>query len=627
LREECIAQFSISKLSKQGKQKMNRRDLLKASTLPVLSYVLSGCASAALGTTHTNLPLRSRLRPGDSKWPSEIMWQELQQAVGGRLIKLNSPFANCSTNSADANCNEAFAQLNSAFYIGDQPALTQTSGWIDAWISHPSTYAVSAKTTTDVVAAVNFARTHSLRLAVKGGGHSYQGTSSAPDSLLVWTRQMNNISLHENFIAKGCAEITGPQHAVSVGAGAMWIDAYHAVTTLGGRYVQGGGCTTVGVAGLIQSGGFGNFSKNFGTAAANLLEAEIVTADGEIRIANACTNPDLFWAIKGGGGGSFGIVTRLTLRTYELPEIFGAVFGKIKASTDKAFLALINKIFEFYAQELFNPHWGEQIGFNPDNTVNISMVFQGMNQQQAEKIWQPLITWIDNNKEYSLEEPFHFLAVPARHFWDKNYHNKHFPQLVVADERPGALEHHILWKGDQDQAGWFIHGYKSAWISVHLLNESQRKKLVDAVFACTRHWTAGFHFNKGLAGARAKEIEITRDTAMNPAVLDAFALVIIAGGSGANFPCMPGTNINSPEARKNSNYIEAAMRELWRVVPTAGSYVSESDYFNANWQTAFWGSNYAELAWIKKKYDPEGLFIVHHGVGSEAWSADGFTPI
>ena len=87
----------------------------------------------------------------------------------------------------------------------------------------------------------------------------------------------------------------------------------------------------------MQSGGFGSFSKGFGTAAAGLLEAEVVTADGKVRIANACTNPDLFWALKGGGGGSFGVITKLTLRTHELPEFFGFVGGKIKAQSDAAF--------------------------------------------------------------------------------------------------------------------------------------------------------------------------------------------------------------------------------------------------------------------------------------------------
>jgi FAD/FMN-containing dehydrogenase len=159
----------------------------------------------------------------------------------------------------------------------------------------------------------DFARTNNLRLVVKGGGHSYLGGSNAPDSLLIWTRAMNKIVLHDAFVGQGCAGHQSPQPAVTVESGTMWIDAYRAVTVAGGRYVQGGGCITVGVAGLVQGGGFGSWSKKFGTAAAGLLEAEIVTADGAVRIANACTNPDLFWAIKGGGGGSFGVLTKLTL--------------------------------------------------------------------------------------------------------------------------------------------------------------------------------------------------------------------------------------------------------------------------------------------------------------------------
>ena len=131
---------------------------------------------------------------------------------------------------------------------------------------------------------------------------------------------MDDIALHDALM-QGCS--TPPQPAVSVGAGAIWLHVYDAVTGGGGRFVQGGGCTTVGVAGLIQSGRFGSFSKSFGTAASGLFEAEVVTADGEVRIANACANPDLFWALKGGGGGSFGGVTRLTLKTHELAERAG----------------------------------------------------------------------------------------------------------------------------------------------------------------------------------------------------------------------------------------------------------------------------------------------------------------
>ncbi len=235
------------------------------------------------------------------------------------------------------------------YFIGDQPGGTQTSGWLDAWTSAPSVYAVAARNAADVAAAVDFARENDLRLVVKGGGHSYQGTSNAPDSLLVWTRDMRAITPHDAFVPKGCRD-AAPRPAVSLEAGTRWLEAYEAVTTRAGRYVQGGGCATVGVAGLIQSGGFGSFSKNFGMAAAGLLEAEVVTADGMVRIANACTHPDLFWGLKGGGGGSLGIVTRVTLATHDLPENFGAAEGRIQAKSDAAFRRLIGEFVRFYRE-------------------------------------------------------------------------------------------------------------------------------------------------------------------------------------------------------------------------------------------------------------------------------------
>src|SRR5262245_9873650 len=123
---------------------------------------------------------------------------------------------------------------------------------------------------------------------------------------------------------------------------------YNAVTTKGGRYVQGGGCGTVGVAGLDQGGGFGSFSKGYGMAAASLLEAEIVTADGMVRIANASLHPDLFWALRGGGGGTFGVVTRVTLRMHPLPDFFGGVFASVRATSDAAFRKLIGRFLKFY---------------------------------------------------------------------------------------------------------------------------------------------------------------------------------------------------------------------------------------------------------------------------------------
>jgi FAD/FMN-containing dehydrogenase len=602
---------------------MNRREWLKAAlALPLVPLLASPVLSVAEAAANRLSKLYSRVRPGEPGWPSPLQWGRLNQAVGGRLHRLRSPFEGCATN--DAACQEALAQIKNPYYIGDQAALTQTSGWVDAWTSRPSVYAVAAQTTSDVLAAVNFAREHRLRLVIKGGGHSYQGTSDAPDSLLIWTRHMNAVTTHDAFVAQGCEGMQAPLPAVTVQAGAMWIDAYDAVTTQGGRYVQGGGCTTVGVAGLVQSGGFGSFSKNFGTASGGLLEAEVVTADGKVRVANARQHPHLFWGIKGGGGGSLGVITRLTLRTHDLPDTFGAVLGAIKAESDDAYRALIARTVGFYREALFNPHWGEQLVFRSDNTLRLSMVFQGLDKAAAEQVWAPFLSWVRERKEYRFVDDVKVLALPARHFWDAEFFRQHAPGLMVPDSRPGAPRDHVLWAGDQGQVGQFIHGYRSAWLPQSLLDGNRQSTLVDALFAATRHWGMSLHFNKGLAGAPTDALALARDTAINPDALDAFALAIIASEGDPAFPGMPGTQPDLAAARAEAARIDQSMDALLQATPRAGSYVSESNYFERDWQSSFWGTNYPRLAAVKRKYDPEGLFFVRHGVGSESWSDDGF---
>src|SRR3954469_14836957 len=195
------------------------------------------CAFPAVSASAASL---KRVRPGDPDWPGKSDWAALNNATGGRLHPVTVP---------NLDSPQAKKLLANPFYIGDQPGLTESSGWLDAWRSAPSAYMVAAETPTHVAAAVNFAREHRLRLVVKGRGHSYLGTSSAPNSLLLWTRKMDATTVHDAFVPAGSSAT--PLPAVSVGAGCMWLHAYQAVTGGAGRYVQGGGCTTVGIAGLV----------------------------------------------------------------------------------------------------------------------------------------------------------------------------------------------------------------------------------------------------------------------------------------------------------------------------------------------------------------------------------------
>lgn len=537
-------------------------------------------------------------------------------------MRLQSPFESCKGASDAGACARLFANLKNPYYIGNDPTFTQTLGWVDAWTSQTSPYAVAAASAHDVATAVNFARLHNLRLVVKGGGHSYLGTSNAPDSLLIWTRHMDEISLHDAFVPRGCS---GPgQPAVTVGAGAIWLDVYDAVTTKGGRYVQGGGCATVGVAGLVQSGGFGSFSKHYGTAASHLLEAEIVTADGLIHVTNACTSPDLFWALKGGGGGTFGVVTRLTLALHDLPAYFGAAAFTVKASSDDAYRRLLAHTMAYYAEALFGDRWGEQIGFHPDNSLSVNMVSYGLDQTAAKAAWQPFLAWIAASPgDYSLDHPPIVAAVPARNWWNGEFIQKNYPFAIVRNSLIGASPSEFWWAGDADQVGQVLYAYDSLWLPKSLLDDKGR--LADGLFSASRNHSVALHFNKGLAGAPPEAIAAAKETATSPAMLDAFALAISASGQGPAFPGVTGHEPDVAAAKREVPDVLACTSALRAIAPGTGSYASESNFFDPQWQESYWGSNYRRLAIVKKQYDPDGLFTVHHGVGSERWSADGFT--
>jgi hypothetical protein len=130
----------------------------------------------------------------------------------------------------------------------------------------------------------------------------------------------------------------------------------------------------------------------------------------------------------------------------------------------------------------------------------------------------------------------------------------------------------------------------------------------------SRHWSTTFHFNKGLAGAPAEAIAGARDTAMNPQVLNAFALAIIAMDGPAAFAGLTPPDL--VKARSNLSGVRRAMTALRRAAPGAGSYVSECDYRLPDWQVACWGDHHRRLAAIKARYDPQRRFLVHHGIGS-----------
>jgi FAD/FMN-containing dehydrogenase len=372
---------------------------------------------------------------GAVAWPSPDKWEELSAQVGGRLIKNPvAPWASLGPGAVPKN-------LTNPWYLEEQVGATQSTGMYNAWVSVPSSYAVAAETVSDVVAAVDFARENNVRLVIKGTGHDYYGRSSAPNSLLVWTHNMRDITVHTSFFPEGAPLDFEGIPALSTSAGNRWLEAYK-VATDAGQYVQGGGCTSVGACGgFALGGGFGSFSKRFGSGAAGIVEVEVVTANGDVLVANEFQNEDLFWALRGGGGGTFGVVTRMTLLSHPIPSIDGWISGTLSARSDEAYVELIERYLTFVASSLTNEVWGEGVTFlKGKNTIEVGTSFLDITSEAAQEVWNEFVADLEARPD-NFEVDLTFFEQPFKEKW-----NPVGKSGVIMDDRPEALDGYFWWK-------------------------------------------------------------------------------------------------------------------------------------------------------------------------------------
>jgi FAD/FMN-containing dehydrogenase len=538
-------------------------------------------------------------------WPSVDKWDELNAQVGGRLIKKPvAPWADLAPGPVPAN-------LVNPWYLEEQPGATQSTGMYKAWVSEPSSYAVAAETVSDVVAAVNFARENNVRLVVKGTGHDYYGRSSAPDSLLIWTHNMREITVHTAFHPEGAPLDFVGVPAISTSAGNRWLEAYKAATDAG-RFIQGGGCTSVGACGgFALGGGFGSFSKKFGSGAAGVIELEVVTANGEVLIVNKYQNPDLFWALRGGGGGTFGVVTRMTLLSHDIPTIDGWVSGTLAANSDETYVELIELYLSFVAASLTNEVWGEGVTFlKGQNKIEVGTSFLDVSKETAEETWSEFLSVLQSRPDDFVVN-VNFSAQPFVNKW-----NPAGKSGVIMDDRPEALDGYFWWKGNAVEVGAYWGGYQGHGLPLEKL-QNNPAELAEALFNASRTSLILLQTNKALAGEPEEARKRDETTSINPSVFNNAAFVTLADWVQNKYVGIAGHEPDEALAEEQFDGVNKAMGYITAVTPDGGSYSNEGYYFEEDWQEQFWGSNYPQLLEVKKKYDPTNLFHVHHGVGSE----------
>ncbi|KAJ7822099.1 hypothetical protein B0H14DRAFT_2370924 [Mycena olivaceomarginata] len=434
-------------------------------------------------------------------------------------------------------------------------------------------YFVDVRTVSDVVAAFNFTRKTSVPLVIKNTGHDYKGRSSAPGSLALWTHNLKNISYNANFVPEGCSK-SSP--ALTVGAGVQWQQAYQFADSHNFTIV-GGTDRTVGVSGgWVQGGGHSALSNTMGMGIDRVLEFKIVTPDGQLRVANACQNADLFWALRGGGGGTFGVVLEST--TLVSPVV-----------TVQAILLAITSPSANLTEELYS-------------------------------------TMIDNGLKWADDGYGGYVSGGTAVYLT--------PKLTAA-EHTASMAPMIDFGKRLNATGTGIYELLEfpTWLSFFNVFtetelEAQGPPVGNSLAMASRLVTRA---NFQTASARSELLNgLLAATALTPSLL--FDITAPSSFPGDNTTSISPVwrdavyhvtvkvpwNWNATTEEKLSAYelVNTSIDHLRAITPVA-SYSNEGAVHEPEHETAFWGSNYERLLELKHQYDPEHILDCWQCVGWE----------
>ena len=292
--------------------------------------------AASLPQTNTS---SCRCTPNETCWPSSKAWADLNETVSGKLIA-NTPIAiSCYPGPQfdETLCAYIDQSWNNSTFQADHPLgldypidpgcvpVNYTAGEVpgNCAIGSNPWFAVNATSSDDVAATINFAKDNNIRLIIKTTGHDILGRSDGYGSLEVWLRHLRNgIAFQDTYQpSRQCSEVswvganwTGA--AIHINGSYTWNDVYP-LAEANEAVVVGGGTPSVGcIGGWMQGGGHGPASREFGLGADQVLEAQVVLANGSIVTASRCENQDLLFAIRGGGPGTYGVITSTTVKAY-----------------------------------------------------------------------------------------------------------------------------------------------------------------------------------------------------------------------------------------------------------------------------------------------------------------------
>ncbi|KAI9675997.1 MAG: hypothetical protein M1817_000740 [Caeruleum heppii] len=541
-----------------------------------------------------------RCRPGDACWPNARKWAQLNETVGGRLIATVPLASSCHDPNYDAS---SCAKLKDQWIwpeIHESSSSSIMSPWAQNGSCDPFTpqsspclkgnyveYAIRVASAADVSAGVRFAQDNNIRFVVKNTGHDFLGKSTGAGALSIWTNGLRDVEYVPNYKS---GYYNGP--AVKVGSGVRGFEVYEALGSRGVNAI-GGSCPTVGMAGgFIQGGGHSPLSSLYGLGADQALEWEVITANDGKRVVATPRNEhkNLYWALGGGGGGTYGVVVSVTVRVHPDPGSWGGAslaFAAAGLSPDtywagvKAFFAAMPAIFDTRPGVTANGQFGSDVFFlAPLNVPKAS-------EADVRSLLQPFTTSLDRlNITYSLN----------------------------VTSLPTYLDHYRLYFGPLPWGPYPVDRLMTG----QFLPFSTIKSSPDAIAATMRRVATSASALLGFAVVKTSTDQAIAPNAAHP------------GWRGGTMSIL-GQNLwdwsrpreeNVAKGYKLINEVAPALKAL---APQAGQYLNEASPILPSWKEEFYGANYDRLRKIKKEYDPKDLFYGPTAVGSDAWkvAADG----
>ncbi|KAI0384309.1 hypothetical protein F5Y04DRAFT_269339 [Hypomontagnella monticulosa] len=571
-----------------------------------------GVSALALGIGSSAQKPSCKVIPGDPEWPATASWDKLNTTVHGRLIATVPQASVCHSSPYDnynqTACRELRNYWDFAQAFDSSPADIASPAFQDQScdpytdVSTPcelgnyASYSINVTGVDDVVAGIQFARDNDVRLVIKNTGIDFLGKSTGKGALSLWTHNLKSIDILPDYKSD---HYTGP--AVKVGAGVI-AGELHGAIALQGYRVVGGACASVGIAGGYSSGGgHSPLSGLNGMAADNVLEWEVVKANGEHVIATPTNDhSDLYWAMSGGGGGVWGVVLSMTAKLHKDGEIGGArLFFNSSAVGPDTFWKSIEAWFAFLPSYVDGLGGGNTCEYmiNANSFAGVSFLVPGASTDDVNKLMQPYLTELDHlgiKYQYSSHTspnyyvhfqtdlgPLPYGRIPA----DTLMHSRLFPRSVAEDPAANKALVQVL----RDTTAYKDDKFLLVCQALHISNtDSDGSAPNNAVLPA---------FRNGVKGSSEGD----------------HALSICSVVSYWNWTIPRSEMI---ERKKRLAYEIAPALEA--VTPGAGSYLNEIEsFYRGDWKKELYGVNYDRLLSIKDKYDPDQLFFANMGVGSD----------